>query len=72
VPSGQPSEPVPPLAVQEVAPVVIQDSAAAPPAVMVGGVAVKATKVGAAGGALTVTLTEAGVPTPPVPEQVSV
>jgi hypothetical protein len=71
---AQPSEPVPPVAVQVLAPLVDQASVADCPAGMVAGLAVKELIAAAPGvGALvTLTTTELGLPAPPGPVQVKV
>jgi hypothetical protein len=66
-----PSEPVPPPAVQEVAPVVDHASVVVCPDCTVSGEAVKATMLAAAGALVTLTLTELGTLLPPIPVQVS-
>jgi hypothetical protein len=67
------SEPVPPVAVHELALVLCQLSTVDRPVTKVLGKALKETIAAAGGGALlTLTMTELGAPAPPVPEQVSV
>ena len=69
----QPSEPVPPLAVHEVAPTVAQVRVVDPPATMVAGAAANAEITGSGGGALvTLSTTELGALVPPGPVQVKV
>jgi hypothetical protein len=68
----QASEPLPPVAVHELALVLCQLSAVDRPVTKVLGKALKETMAAAGGGAsLTFTITELGVPAPPVPEQVN-
>jgi len=70
---AQPSLPVPPVAVQVLAPPVDHASVADWPTSMIDGVAVKELMVaGLTGGAVTVTTTELGPALPPGPVQVSV
>jgi hypothetical protein len=68
----QPSDPVPPLAVHEVAPLLLQASDATDPVCSVEGVAVKELTVAAGGGAVTFRATEVGELVPPGPAQVKV
>jgi len=68
---AQPSEPVPPLPVHEVAALVVHDSEAAWPAVREPGVAANV-KMLAGAGATTVTLTDMGALFPPAPVQSNV
>jgi len=67
----QPSDPVPPLAVHEVAALLVHDSDADCPAVSELGVAVKLWML-AGTGAVTVTPADAGALVPPAPVQVNV
>ncbi len=68
----QPSDPVPPVAAHEVAPLLVQASDAACPVWRVVGDAVKVATVAAGGGAVTLSATEVGDPVPPGPVQVNV
>jgi len=69
----QPSDPVPPVAVHEVAFAVDQESEVDWPTTMVFGTAVKVLTVAVGGGALvTLTMVELLGPVPPVPVQLSV
>ncbi len=67
-----PSEPVPPLATQEVALDVDQAADTDCPVCAVPGVTVKALTVGTGGAAATSTVTDTGLLLPPGPEQVKV
>jgi len=67
----QPSDPVPPLAVHEVAALVVHDSEADCPVVTELGFAVKLRML-AATGALAVTPTDMGALVPPAPVQINV
>jgi hypothetical protein len=73
VPLGpdQPSDPVPPLAVHDVAALVVHDSDADCPAVSEVGLAAKLWML-AGTGAVTVTATDAGALVPPAPVQINV
>jgi len=68
----QPSDPVPPLAVHEVAALVVHASCVDWPTVNIFGVAVKEEMLAAGGELLTVTTAELVALPPPGPEQVSV
>jgi hypothetical protein len=68
----QPSEPVPPLAVQALAPLVVQLNTADPPTVSVLGIAVKVRMLAAGVAVVTVTVAALGALVPPVPVQVKV
>ncbi len=68
----QPSDPVPPLAVHEVAFEVDQDADSDCPVCAVIGVTVNALIVGATGADVTSTVTDTGLPVPPGPLQVNV
>jgi hypothetical protein len=68
----QPSEPVPPLAVQALAPLDIQLRSTEPPAVIVVGVAMKLTMLAAGAAAVTVTVAALVALVPPAPVQVNV
>jgi hypothetical protein len=65
----QPSDPVPPAAAQEVAPLLVQASEAACPVGIVEGVALKLLTVAAGGGGVTLMLIEFAPLAPPGPLQ---
>ncbi len=67
-----PQLPVPPLALQDVAPLVVQDNEADPPACMLVGDTLKDVTVACAGGVATLMVTELGPLAPPVPLQFNV
>jgi hypothetical protein len=68
----QPSEPVPPLAVHAVAFEVDQAADSVSPTSAVVGVTVNALIVGGSGAAVTLRVTDTGLPVPPGPVQVNV
>ncbi len=72
VATAPPQLPVPPVAAQDVAPLVVHDSNADPPACSVAGVAAKLVTVACAGGVETLIVTELGPLEPPVPAQFNV
>jgi hypothetical protein len=68
----QPSVPLPPLAVQALAPLLLQESTVEPPAVSVAGSAVKARMLAGGVAVVTVTVAELMALVPPLPVQLSV